>query len=75
MVAVAAVCWQYRLITHLTDPLMPHVHMCEIMHDRLHPKTLGRVQASLPTVWTQQAAIANLSVQMGDGAIHASADI
>jgi hypothetical protein len=45
------------------------------MHDRLHPKTLGRVQASLPTVWTQQAAIANLSVQMEDGAIPASANI
>ena len=75
MVAVAAVCWQYRLITHTADSLMPHVHVCEIMHDRLHLKTLGRIQASLPTVWTQQAAIAKSSVQTEGGTIHASANI
>jgi hypothetical protein len=38
-------------------------------HDVLDPKTLGQVQASLPTVWTQQAAIANFSVQTANWAI------
>jgi len=54
---------------------MPHVHMYDPMHDLPGPKTLGRVQASLPIIWTQQAAIANISVQTEYGAIHASANI
>lgn len=61
-------------LQHTAGPQMPHVHMYNPMHDRPGPKTLGRTQASLPTIWMQQAAIANFSVQIEDGAIHASAN-
>ena len=48
---------------------MPHVLVYESMHDVLGPKILGQVQASLPTVWKYQAAIANFLMQTEDGDI------